>query len=98
MRVFYRVFTNAFIGRIDAVTFRFQHGRAGRVPTAADLPTLQRLRTKLLVDECGMSADVVQAVVTDDALRDLCGERESSPVCAIVGGIMAQDVIRTVSG
>ncbi|KAF9938921.1 SUMO-activating enzyme subunit 1 [Modicella reniformis] len=76
--------------------FQQQHG--GRLPQSGsqeDLTKLSKLR-----DERLKSAEVDSTFVKDDLLETLVASAsaEISPVCAIVGGFLAQDILKTLSG
>ncbi|CAL1538558.1 unnamed protein product [Lymnaea stagnalis] len=71
--------------------FLEQHGRRPHLKTIeADTKELQNLRIQLL-NKLGVPAKVVP----EDFFQ--CGFGELSPVCAIVGGVLAQEVIKAVS-
>ncbi|PIN13395.1 SMT3/SUMO-activating complex, AOS1/RAD31 component [Handroanthus impetiginosus] len=69
----------------------------GRVPgdtSAADLPNVQKLRKELCEAE---SLDESQ--IPDSLLERLLeGRTEFPPVCAVIGGILGQEVIKAISG
>ncbi|KAK4395591.1 SUMO-activating enzyme subunitB-1 [Sesamum angolense] len=69
----------------------------GRIPgetSAADLPNVQKLRKELCEAQ---SLDESQ--IPDSLLERLLeGRREFPPVCAVIGGILGQEVIKAISG
>ncbi|KAL0318889.1 UNVERIFIED_CONTAM: SUMO-activating enzyme subunitB-1 [Sesamum angustifolium] len=69
----------------------------GRIPgetAAADLPNVQKLRKELCEAQ---SLDESQ--IPDSLLERLLeGRREFPPVCAVIGGILGQEVIKAISG
>ncbi|KAF9198254.1 SUMO-activating enzyme subunit 1 [Haplosporangium sp. Z 27] len=80
------------------VLWLFQQANGGRLPQSGnkqDLDTLFKLR-----DERLKSAQVDNTFVPDDLLQTLAetASAEISPVCAIVGGFLAQDILKTLSG
>ncbi|KAF9580034.1 hypothetical protein BGW38_003476, partial [Lunasporangiospora selenospora] len=80
------------------ILWAFQQAHEGRLPQVDDLDdmaTMCRLR-----DEKLLSAEVDGQFVGDDLLRTLVSTAaaEIAPVCAIVGGFLAQDILKTLSG
>ncbi|KAF9356453.1 SUMO-activating enzyme subunit 1 [Mortierella sp. NVP85] len=80
------------------VLWMFQQKHDGRLPLISneeDLAEVFNLR-----DERLKSAEVDSGFVDDDLLRTLVtsATAEISPVCAIVGGFLAQDILKTLSG
>ncbi|KAG0289543.1 SUMO-activating enzyme subunit 1 [Linnemannia gamsii] len=80
------------------ILWLFQLANGGRLPLASsqdDIEALLKLR-----DERLKSAQVDSAFVDDDLLQTLAGtaSAEIAPVCAIVGGFLAQDILKTLSG
>ncbi|XP_011624873.1 SUMO-activating enzyme subunit 1B-1 isoform X1 [Amborella trichopoda] len=69
----------------------------GRIPgetTAADISSVQQLRGEL----CKANS-INESRIPDELLKRLLeGTREHPPVCAIVGGILGQEVIKALSG
>ncbi|KAL0415652.1 UNVERIFIED_CONTAM: SUMO-activating enzyme subunitB-1 [Sesamum latifolium] len=69
----------------------------GRIPgetSASDLPNVQKLRKELCEAQ---SLDESQ--IPDSLLERLLeGRREFPPVCAVIGGILGQEVIKAISG
>ncbi|GFP85767.1 sumo-activating enzyme subunit 1b-2 [Phtheirospermum japonicum] len=70
--------------------------------SAADLQNVQKLRKEL----CNTNVNLMQIVesldesqIPDSLLKRLLeGRREFPPICAIVGGILGQEVIKAISG
>ncbi|KAG0351645.1 hypothetical protein BGZ54_003158, partial [Gamsiella multidivaricata] len=76
----------------------FQKAHNGRLPQSSnqgDLDAMLKFR-----DERLKSAQVDGAFVDDDLIKTLVAtvSAEISPVCAIVGGFLAQDILKTLSG
>ncbi|KAF9360509.1 SUMO-activating enzyme subunit 1 [Mortierella sp. AD094] len=80
------------------VLWLFQQAHGGRLPQGGnqeDLDAMFKLR-----DERLKSAQVDNSFVEDELLQTLVetASAEISPVCAIVGGFLAQDILKTLSG
>ncbi|KAF9426575.1 SUMO-activating enzyme subunit 1 [Podila epigama] len=80
------------------VLWKFQQQHDGKLPDASrdeDLETLFKLRDEKLRD-----AQVDAALVDNHLLQTLAStaKAEIAPVCAIVGGFLAQDILKTLSG
>ncbi|KAG0321639.1 SUMO-activating enzyme subunit 1 [Linnemannia gamsii] len=80
------------------ILWLFQLANGGRLPLSSsqeDMVALFKLR-----DERLRSAQVDSSFVDDDLLQTLIGtaSAEIAPVCAIVGGFLAQDILKTLSG
>ncbi|KAG0319390.1 SUMO-activating enzyme subunit 1 [Dissophora globulifera] len=80
------------------VLWQFQQEHGGRLPQsghADDLAAMLRLRDARLKE-----AQVDGSFVDDELIQTLVGSAsaEISPVCAIVGGFLAQDILKTLSG
>ncbi|KAK3841997.1 MAG: SUMO-activating enzyme subunit 1 [Linnemannia gamsii] len=80
------------------ILWLFQLANGGRLPdnsSQEDMDALFKLR-----DERLESAQVDCAFVDNDLLQTLVGtaSAEIAPVCAIVGGFLAQDILKTLSG
>ncbi|KAF9436229.1 SUMO-activating enzyme subunit 1 [Entomortierella beljakovae] len=80
------------------VLWRFQQEHSGRLPQSGsqqDWDVMLKLR-----DEKLKSSQVDSAFVEDELLQTLVdsASAEISPVCAIVGGFLAQDILKTLSG
>ncbi|KAF9124780.1 SUMO-activating enzyme subunit 1 [Mortierella sp. 14UC] len=80
------------------ILWLFQLAHGGRLPDASsreDLEAIFKLRNERLT-----SAQVDNAFVDDDLLQTLADTAlaEIAPVCAIVGGFLAQDILKTLSG
>ncbi|KAG0203268.1 SUMO-activating enzyme subunit 1 [Mortierella sp. GBA30] len=80
------------------VLWLFQQENNGRMPQGSsqeDMAAMFRLR-----DERLRTAQVNPAFVDDDLLQTLAAtaSAEISPVCAILGGFLAQDILKTLSG
>ncbi|KAL6559637.1 SUMO-activating enzyme subunit 1A [Orobanche gracilis] len=92
-----RVWTsNSLISPFSKVIEKFEE-RENRIPGdtyAADLQNVQKLRKEL------SEANSVDEFQIPDSLleRLLEGRREFPPVCAVVGGILGQEVIKALSG
>ncbi|KAL0441910.1 UNVERIFIED_CONTAM: SUMO-activating enzyme subunitB-1 [Sesamum radiatum] len=75
----------------------FMRSLRSRIPgetAAADLPNVQKLRKELCEAQ---SLDESQ--IPDSLLERLLeGRREFPPVCAVIGGILGQEVIKAISG
>ncbi|KAF9998393.1 SUMO-activating enzyme subunit 1 [Entomortierella chlamydospora] len=80
------------------VLWLFQQAHGGRLPQGGnqqDLEAMFKLR-----DERLKSAQVDNSFVEDELLQTLVetASAEISPVCAIVGGFLAQDILKALSG
>ncbi|KAF9106364.1 SUMO-activating enzyme subunit 1 [Mortierella sp. AM989] len=80
------------------ILWSFQQAHGGRLPQGGnqqDLDAMFKLR-----DERLKSAEVSSAFVEDELLQTLVesASAEISPVCAIVGGFLAQDILKALSG
>jgi ubiquitin-like 1-activating enzyme E1 A len=74
-----------------ASTFNTTHGRG--VVGEADMGALKEARAAALT---AVGADV--ALVPDEMLQAMCRDTcQLGPVCAIVGGILAAEVIKAIS-
>nr|GME17257.1 SUMO-activating enzyme subunit 1B-1-like [Ipomoea batatas] len=72
----------------------FEGGEPGLASNDADLLNVQKLR-KELCEAQGLS----ESQISDSLLKRLLrGTREFPPVCAIIGGILGQEVIKAISG
>ncbi|KAF8940471.1 hypothetical protein EDD21DRAFT_333904 [Dissophora ornata] len=80
------------------VLWLFQQAHGGRLPQAGSQEDLNEMYT--LRDERLKSAQVEGAFVEDDLIQTVIAtaSAEISPVCAIVGGFLAQDILKTLSG
>ncbi|KAK3808468.1 MAG: SUMO-activating enzyme subunit 1 [Benniella sp.] len=80
------------------VLWMFQQKHDGRLPLISNEEDLDEIFS--LRDERLKSAEVDSGFVDDDLLRTLVtsATAEISPVCAIVGGFLAQDILKTLSG
>ncbi|GJJ74525.1 ubiquitin-like 1-activating enzyme E1 A [Entomortierella parvispora] len=79
------------------VLWQFQQQHGGRLPQSSsqeDLATMLQLRDTKLKD-----AQVDPAFVDDSLIQVLVstGSAEIMPVCAVVGGYLAQDILKTLS-
>lgn len=74
--------------------FEDQEGYNPGETSAADLPGIQKLRKELCA-----AHSLDESQIPDSLLERLLeGRREFPPVCAIVGGILGQEVIKAISG
>uniref|UniRef100_A0A1S4CE90 Uncharacterized protein n=1 Tax=Nicotiana tabacum TaxID=4097 RepID=A0A1S4CE90_TOBAC len=79
-----------------AVIERFEEleGRNPGETSADDLPNVQKLRKELCEAHC-----LNESQIPDSLLQRLIASRsEFPPVCAIIGGILGQEVIKAISG
>ncbi|CAI9106768.1 OLC1v1005987C1 [Oldenlandia corymbosa var. corymbosa] len=74
--------------------FESQNGRNPGQTSAADLPVVLNLRKELCETQSLSESQVPDTLVE----RLLAGTREFPPVCAIIGGILGQEVIKAISG
>ncbi|XP_057804836.1 SUMO-activating enzyme subunit 1A isoform X2 [Salvia miltiorrhiza] len=74
--------------------FEELEGRSPRETSAADLPKVQRLRKELCDAQSHDESQIPDALLE----RLLKGRTEFPPVCAIIGGILGQEVIKAISG
>ncbi|KAF9191766.1 SUMO-activating enzyme subunit 1 [Haplosporangium sp. Z 767] len=80
------------------VLWLFQQAHGGRLPLSnsqEDMEAMYKLR-----DERLKTAQVDPTFVEDDLIQTLVStvSAEIAPVCAIVGGFLAQDILKTLSG
>ncbi|KZV44548.1 SUMO-activating enzyme subunit 1B-1-like [Dorcoceras hygrometricum] len=74
--------------------FEELEGRSPREISTTDLVNVQKLRRELCEAYC-----VSESLIPDHLLgRLLRGKTEFPPVCAIIGGILGQEVIKAISG
>ncbi|KAI8048311.1 hypothetical protein BDF22DRAFT_746933 [Syncephalis plumigaleata] len=75
--------------------FETEHQRLPKAEDANDLNQLKIIR-KRVTDAMG----VAETVVPDELIRQLAdaSQVEFAPVCAILGGILAQEILKVVSG
>ncbi|GAB4860411.1 SUMO-activating enzyme subunit 1A [Ancistrocladus abbreviatus] len=74
--------------------FEESEGRNPGETSLADLPNILKLRKEL----CGAQS-FSESQIPDSLLeRLIAGTREFPPVCAIIGGILGQEVIKAISG
>ncbi|KAG6385952.1 hypothetical protein SASPL_154835 [Salvia splendens] len=74
--------------------FEELEGRSRGEISAADLPKVQRLRKELCDAQSHAESQIPDALLE----RLLKGRTEFPPVCAIIGGILGQEVIKAISG
>ncbi|PKA55534.1 SUMO-activating enzyme subunit 1A [Apostasia shenzhenica] len=75
--------------------FEYFHNRKYGETSASDLPIVLNLR-KTLCDEQGVNESLIPEKLLDHLLS--AGAKEHPPVCAILGGILGQEVIKAISG
>ncbi|XP_051148139.1 SUMO-activating enzyme subunit 1B-1-like [Andrographis paniculata] len=74
--------------------FEEREGRNPGETSAADLPDVQKLRKEHCEEH-----SVNESLIPDSLLQRLLeGRREFPPVCAIIGGVLGQEVIKAISG
>ncbi|KAF9173730.1 SUMO-activating enzyme subunit 1 [Mortierella sp. AD010] len=80
------------------VLWLFQQAHGGRLPQGGDQQDLEAMFK--LRDERLKSAQVDNSFVEDELLQTFVetASAEISPVCAIVGGFLAQDILKALSG
>ncbi|KAL1566485.1 SUMO-activating enzyme subunit 1B-1 [Salvia divinorum] len=74
--------------------FEELEGRSRGETSAADLPEVQKLRKELCDTQSHAESQIPDALLE----RLLKGRTEFPPVCAIIGGILGQEVIKAISG
>ncbi|KAI9334434.1 hypothetical protein BDR26DRAFT_805380 [Obelidium mucronatum] len=76
-----------------------EHKRLPNPDSANDAEDLLKLRQNYIA-ATGGDATILKTLLTEDIIRNLAqqAQLELSPVCAIVGGIVSQDVLNIVSG
>lgn len=89
-----RKFTKLYFAMRVLEKFEDLKGRNSGDTSAADLPDILKLKKELCDSQSLAVSQIPDALVE----RLVAGKREFPPVCAVIGGILGQEVIKAISG
>lgn len=82
-----------FVMRIY-LEFEKKHGRR---PTKTDLDEVYKMRNELLLKSCGIGTWILEDDAVEHYITNSVHKPMESATCSIVGGVLSQDIIRSIT-